>query len=123
MRRSAGRITAVLVIAGLLSLLALSMSACGGSSFAYTGAWASEKSGIPQLLIEPDGSQWSVKDTAGQTFTYAAKDGGLVCTSAAPETLTPSGDKLIAKDPASMGAYQQTLVRVDKVPSPWPSSP
>lgn len=111
-----------LVIVGALTLLAVLVAACGESSFTYAGAWADEENEIPTLLIEPDGAAWTVRDTLGQTFTYEAKDDGLVCTSAAPVTLTPSGDQLIMKHPASSGGYELTLVRLDKTPSPWPSA-
>jgi hypothetical protein len=117
---SARRIIMALTIGALLAFMAVSVVACGESTFAYSGAWADEKnpSGA-MLLIEPDGSEWIVRDIVGGNFRYAAKDDGLVCISAAPVTLTPSGDKLIIKYP---GGYRMTLVRQDKVPSPWPTN-
>jgi hypothetical protein len=111
-----------LAVVGTLALLAVLLAACGESSFTYAGVWADEENEIPQLLIEPGGSAWTVRDRLGQTFTYEANDDGLVCTSAAPVTLTPSGSELIMKGPDSSGGYELTLVRLDKTPSPWPSA-
>ena len=52
--------------------------------------WGDEENRIPTLLIEPDGSAWTVRDTLGRSFTYEPMDDGLICTSAAPGTLTPT---------------------------------
>jgi hypothetical protein len=111
-----------MVMVGTLALLAVLMAACGDSAFDYAGVWGDETNGIPTLLIEPNGSVWTVRDTVGQSFTYEPKGDGLICTSAAPGTLTPEGDRLIMKDPPSAGGYELILVRLDTTPSPWPSA-
>jgi hypothetical protein len=116
------RVVGLLVTMAALVLATLFVAACGRSSFDYAGVWGDEENEIPALLIEPDGSAWTVRDTLGRSFTYETKDDGLVCTSGAPVTLIADGDKLVSKDPVSAGGWEVTLVRLSETPSPWPSS-